>query len=76
MSKRIACSPLTGRIYQGRISRDGTCFVGRKLDITSDVLCAVVEKAEYHGGSFTIEAGSKTWSVTVTLSSAEEGGAA
>lgn len=71
MASRIACSPLTGRINMGRVSKDGSHFVGNKQDVTSDVLRALVEKAEYHGGSFNIEAGDKKWTVTV-----KEGGAA
>jgi len=73
MIKRIACSPLTGRIYQGRVSAKGDSFIGEKQDVTSDVLLAVIEKADYHGGSFDIEGGGKRWLVTV---SEAEGGAA
>lgn len=65
MSVRIACSPLSGRIYGGRVSKDGVRFVGTKQDVTSDVLRALVEKAEYHGGTFEIEAGDKRWTVTI-----------
>ena len=28
---------------------------------------AVIDKAEYHGGSFEIEGGNQKWTVTVTL---------
>jgi hypothetical protein len=66
MSAQIHTSPLTGRIYQGRINKEGNAFVGTKKDVTSDVLRAVIEKAEYHGGSFDIGAGDQKWSVTVT----------
>lgn len=38
----------------------------RAVDVTSDVLRSVVEKAEYHGGSFEIQAGDAKWAVTVT----------
>ena len=68
MSIRIATSPLTGRIYRGRVNASGTAFIGQKQDVTSDVLRAVIEKAEYHGGTFEIEAGTaKKWTVTVVL---------
>lgn len=66
MSNRIACSPLTGRIHMGKVSKDGTHFVGQKQDVTSDVLCALIEKAEYHRGSFEIKGAGKKWTVTVT----------
>ncbi len=55
MSKRIATSPLTGRIFMGRINKAGNAFVGEKDDVTSDVLRAVIEKANFHGGGFFIE---------------------
>ena len=66
MSARIACSPLTGRIHRGRVNAAGNAFVGQKEDVTSDVLRAVVEKAQFHGGRFEIEGGGEMWAVTVT----------
>ena len=63
---RIACSPLTGRIHIGRVNKQGNAFVGEKKDVTSDVLCSVIEKADFHGGSFEIEGGGEKWTVTVT----------
>ena len=66
MSSRIAVSPLTGRIHQGRVNKAGTAFIGEKRDVTSDVLRAVIEKAQFHGGSFEIEGGGQKWVVTVT----------
>jgi len=71
VTAHIACSPLTGRIHRGRVNASGTAFVGTKQDVTSDVLRAIVEKAEYHGGSFEIEAGPKKWTVTVTAAQQE-----
>jgi hypothetical protein len=65
MTTRIGVSPLTGRIFQGRINKAGDAFIGEKKDITSDVLRSVIEKAEYHGGSFDIEGGGKRFVVTV-----------
>jgi hypothetical protein len=61
----IAVSPLTGRIFQGRLNKAKDAFIGEKADITSDVLRAVIEKAEFHGGSFDIEGGGKRFVVTV-----------
>jgi hypothetical protein len=66
MTARIGVSPLTGRIFSGRTNKAGTAFVGEKVDVTSEVLRAVVEKAEYHGGTFEIEGGGQTWTVTVS----------
>ena len=54
MSSRIACSPLSGRIHIGRVNKDGTAFTSAKRDVTSDVLGAVIGKAEYHGGAFEV----------------------
>jgi hypothetical protein len=64
--KRIATSPLTGRIFSGRVSKDGSHFVGEKKDVTSDVLKALIDKAEYHGGTFDIYGGGTKFVVTVT----------
>lgn len=45
MSKlRVACSPLTGTIYAGRVNKAGTAWSGEKHDVTSDVIGAVIEK--------------------------------
>ncbi len=61
----IATSPLTGRIYSGRTNKTGDCFVGQKQDVTSQVMRALIDKAEYHGGEFLIKGGDRTWEVTV-----------
>lgn len=65
MTQRITVSPLTGRIHIGKVNKEGTCFVGEKRDVTSDVLRSVIEKAEFHGGSFEIEGDNQRWTVTV-----------
>jgi hypothetical protein len=65
MSTKIACSPLTGRIFQGSVNAARNAFIGQKKDVTSDVLEAVIGKAEYHGGTFEIEGGGRKWTVTV-----------
>ena len=65
MSTHIAASPLTGRIYQGRVSKDGRSLVGEKKDVTSQVLGALIEKSQFHGGSFDIEGAGQKWTVTV-----------
>ncbi len=65
MTARIGVSPLTGRVFRGRVNKAGNAFVGEKQDITSDVLRAVIEKAEFHGGVFEIEGGGEKYTVTV-----------
>lgn len=67
MTEMMGVSPLTGRIFRGRINRVGNAFVGQKQDVTSDVLQAVLEKAEFHGGTFEIEGGGKRGIVTVAV---------
>ena len=66
MTKRLACSPLTGTIFLGTVNRDGNAFIGAKIDVTSDFLRTVIEKADYHGGQFDIQTGNEKWVVTVT----------
>ena len=66
MTKRLACSPLTGTIFLGTVNKDGNAFIGAKTDVTSDFLRTVIEKAEYHGGQFDIQTGNEKWVVTVT----------
>jgi hypothetical protein len=61
----IATSPLTGRIYSGKTNNAGDCFIGKKHDVTGQVLKALIDKASYHGGEFLIEGGGKKWEVTV-----------
>ena len=65
-TRRIATSPLTGRIYCGRLNKAGTAFLDGKEDATSDVLAAIIDKAEYPGGSVDIEGGGMKFVVTVT----------
>lgn len=72
MTQRIATAALTGRIYMGRTNKAGNAFSGQKKDVTSDVLKAVIDKAEFHGGTFEIEGGSEKWSVTVTKLAKEQ----
>lgn len=66
MTKRLACSPLTGTIFLGTVNKAGNAFIGTKADVTSDFLRAVIEKADCHGGQFDIQAGNEKWTVTVT----------
>lgn len=66
----IATSPLTGRIFLGRVNKAGNAFAGIKKDVTSDVLRAVIEKADFHGGTFKIQ-GSDGTSFVVTISKSQ-----
>lgn len=43
MSIRVALTAMTGRIMAGKVNKDGTAFVGEKIDVTSDCLKAVIE---------------------------------
>ena len=63
--QHIGASPMTGRIFRGRVNKEGNAFVGEKHDVTSDVLRAVIDKADFHGGSFEIKGGGEKWTVTV-----------
>lgn len=74
MTTRISCSPLTGRILQGRVNKAGNAFIGEKKDVTSDVLRAVIEKADFHGGSFPIQSSAgDEWTVTVSKAAPPSG---
>jgi len=62
---------MPARMFRGRVNKDGNAFVGEKQDITSDVLRAVIEKAEFHGGTFEIEGGGAKYTVTVKKESSQ-----
>jgi hypothetical protein len=64
--QRMGLSPLSGKVFMGRINQAGNAFSGAKTDVTSDFLRVVIEKAEFHGGTFEIEAGGRKWDVTVS----------
>ncbi len=68
----IATSPLTGRIFSGRVNKNFTAFIGEKKDVTSEVLKAIIDKAEYHGGEFDIEGDGQKWTVTVVAHGIKE----
>ena len=68
----IATSQLTGRIFSGRVNKERTAFVGEKKDVTGEVLKAIIDKAEYHGGEFEIEGAGKKWMVTVAAHGTKE----
>lgn len=66
MILRIACTALTGRIVIGPVDKTGIRFTSEQKDVTSDVLKAVIDKAEFHGGAFDVEGGGKKWVITVS----------
>lgn len=70
MSSRIACTALTGRIRMGKVSKDKCSFVGTPVDVTSDVIKAMMDKLEYHGGAMDITEDGKTVA-TITLTKQE-----
>ena len=65
---RIACSPLTGKFYAGRLHKDGNRWSGDKKDVTSDVKIAVVNHLRDHcDGSeiFTIDDGKSYFEISI-----------
>ena len=71
--RSMGLSPLSGKVFLGRINQSGSAYSGAKTDVTSDFLRLVIEKAEFHGGTFEIEGGDKKWTVTVSEQPAGEG---
>lgn len=41
---RVACTAITKRIQAGRINKAGDSFIGEPVDVTSDVLKAIIDK--------------------------------
>lgn len=73
MSKQIQVSPLSGRVYQGRINKAGNAFIGEKDDITGQVFRAITELGLFHGGTIDIVGGDHKWIVTVKKTAPIEG---
>ncbi len=53
---RVATAALSGRIFAGRPTKDGTGFKEPRYDVTSDVLAAIKEKIGI-GYEVTVETG-------------------
>lgn len=70
MTTRIACAGISGRIIQGRVNKAGDSFVGQTKDVTSDVLKAMIDKLQHHGGSFDVTSDGE---VVATITLAEPG---
>ena len=58
---RISKSNMTDNIYAGKISSDGTRFIGKKRDVTSDFLKAVIDRWEGHKEQIVTPDGKKYW---------------
>ncbi len=57
-------SALTGTVFSGQVK--GNVCVGRRTDVTSNVMGLIVELGKYHGGEFHIrENGVVNYLVTV-----------
>ncbi|WP_444756825.1 DUF7446 family protein [Pseudomonas sp. A014] len=70
---RIAVTALAGRVIAGAENAKGNAITeASRQDVTSDFMKAVIDKAEYHGGSFVIEGGDQKWEVTVKDATAEQ----
>lgn len=63
---RLAVTALTGRVIAGTQNAKGTDITeGSRQDVTSDFMKSIIDKAEYHGGSFVIEGDARKWNVIV-----------
>ncbi len=72
----LAMSPITKKIFAGRLrQRDGYAeAVGRRHDVTSSFHACVIQFADAHGGSYTInENGKPAFEVSVRKLDAQEG---
>lgn len=72
MAIHIATAAITRRIFAGRISKDGTRFVGEKTDVTSDVLKAIIDHID-PGHEITVtESGKPRYTIRVMLAEEEK----
>jgi len=44
MNQRIACTAIGKRIMLGKVAKNGTDFIGTPVDVTSDVIAAIIDK--------------------------------
>ena len=67
MSIRIQKSPLTNRIFAGKINKAGNAWLGDKQDVTGEACAAVALHAIAKGGTIVVTAnGEPEWEITVT----------
>ena len=62
---KLGMSPITGLIYAGNISRDGTRWLGNKHDVTSDFHFVVLEKFPVGKTHYLTIDGVPTYSITI-----------
>ena len=71
---RMQVTALGGRIIAGHPNKSRTNITeGSRCDVTSDFMFCLVQKAEHHGGTFTITGGGDSWTVTVEKDLTTEG---
>lgn len=55
----IGTSPLTNRIFAGRVSADGTCWLAGKVDVTGPACGAVAEHVIANGAPVVVTCNGK-----------------
>ncbi len=55
---RIGCSPLSGRIYAGKLNKNGKEWAS-KVDVTNEACGAVIEHGLYNKGSVVVNVNGK-----------------
>jgi hypothetical protein len=60
---RLAISPITDKVYAGKIKKDGTFYQSNKTDVTNDFIGVVI--ARWNGYREVITDGSKQYEVIV-----------
>lgn len=63
---RMQLTALTGRVMAGHPDKTGKNLTeGSRQDVTSDFMKCLIQKAEYHGGTFEIVGDDRKWDVVV-----------
>lgn len=66
MTTHVGTSPLTNRIYAGRLTKDGKTWGAGKTDVTGAACGAVVEHVMARGGTVVVTAnGEPAFEITV-----------
>lgn len=62
----VATSPLTNRIYAGKLTKDRLCWRDGRTDVTGEACAAVAIHAETNGQPVVVYANGKPkWEITV-----------